>query len=247
MCRTVRCACWCGRICHTQLHIKMAAYGGGLKCERRVDMRMEKPEWPEVFYINLDHRGDRRESVLSELRKVGYPEHKIHRVDAVRKENGALGCGLSHIKALREVRERGLEQAIILEDDFVWREAPAVTRDTLSGALRGDWDVCLLSCHGELAADTGQEALRGVKSCQTTSGYMVRPGGIEPLLEVFEETVNQPENEDTFEASLIASNHIDQRWKALQGGPGWRATAPLLGRQMDGYSDITQQEESYMV
>ena len=43
------------------------------------------------------------------------------------------------------------------------------------------------------------------------------------------------------------SNHIDQRWKALQGGPGWRATAPLLGRQMDGYSDITQQEESYMV
>lgn len=204
-------------------------------------------DWPDVFFINLAHREDRRASMLQELQKIGYPSHKIHRIDAVRRKNGALGCGLSHIKALETIRDRGLAQAIILEDDFVWRHPRELTQHTLGGALQADeWDVCLLSCNGTVAKASHRNLSR-VQDCQTTSGYMVRSDGIQPLLDVFRKTVNLPSNVDTFEASKQPKHHIDQQWKALQGDSRWRATAPLLGKQREGYSDITHTHVDYNV
>jgi hypothetical protein len=64
---------------------------------------------------------------------------------------------------------------------------------------------------------------------------------------VFRKTVNLQTNTNTFEASLNPWNHIDHQWTVLQGTPRWRATAPLLGKQHKGYSDITRKVENYKV
>ena len=55
-----------------------------------------------ILYINLEHRPDRNEHCLNEIRKIDPLLTKTHRIDAVcNKSNGALGCTLSHIKALQ--------------------------------------------------------------------------------------------------------------------------------------------------
>ena len=55
-----------------------------------------------ILYINLEHRPDRNDHCLNEIRKIDPLLTKTHRIDAIlNKINGALGCTLSHIKALQ--------------------------------------------------------------------------------------------------------------------------------------------------
>jgi glycosyl transferase family 25 len=74
---------------------------------------------PHLFYINLADRTDRRERVEEQLRPVNYPQHLVHRIDAIRKNNGAIGCGLSHIRALETIQQMDIPYGMVLEDDFM--------------------------------------------------------------------------------------------------------------------------------
>ena len=69
----------------------------------------------KIFYINLDSREDRKKLCEEQLDKLGW---KYERIPAIRKENGALGCVLSHIKVLTKARDNKLPYVIIFEDDF---------------------------------------------------------------------------------------------------------------------------------
>jgi len=71
-----------------------------------------------ILYINLEHRKDRNEHILNEIHKICTDNSKIHRIDAIKNDNGALGCGLSHIKALEYAVKNEWKTVLILEDDF---------------------------------------------------------------------------------------------------------------------------------
>ena len=49
----------------------------------------------EIHILNELHK-----ICTDELHKICTDDSKIHRIDAIKNDNGALGCGLSHIKAL---------------------------------------------------------------------------------------------------------------------------------------------------
>lgn len=204
--------------------------------------------YPHLFYINLAHRTDRKERLLGELEKVHYPQERIHRINAIRKQNGALGCGLSHIKALEKIQEMNLKEAIILEDDFVWKVPPDEVLTILHDALdQSYWEICLLACNGYVSDPHNH--LGKVDVCQTASGYIVRRDYVQPLLDNWRDTMTRPENIDTHEAADIPENHIDQSWKTLQSQDSnvWVATQPLLGIQGESYSDIMQGHVNYQV
>ena len=51
-----------------------------------------------IYYINLDHREDRKTQFLQEMAKAGVPPDKIVRISAVPKPGqGDWGCSLSHL------------------------------------------------------------------------------------------------------------------------------------------------------
>ena len=58
---------------------------------------------------------------------INYPNDKIVRIDAIKKENGTIGFGLSHIKVLKTaLKEHDINDYItILEDDFEWKKSNA--------------------------------------------------------------------------------------------------------------------------
>ena len=50
-----------------------------------------------AFYINLEHRTDRKEQIENELSIMGI---NAKRFNAVCTTNGAIGCTMSHLKLL---------------------------------------------------------------------------------------------------------------------------------------------------
>ena len=85
------------------------------------------------FYINLEHRKDRKKQITNELNKMKIPINKIVRVNAIRnKRNGHIGCCKSHIKALNNALTNNYKYTMILEDDFIFTKSKAVVDKKMS-------------------------------------------------------------------------------------------------------------------
>tara|TARA_Y100001970_G_scaffold293482_1_gene440548 strand:- start:5240 stop:5845 length:606 start_codon:yes stop_codon:yes gene_type:complete len=191
-----------------------------------------------ILYINLKDRTDRKENIVKQMTKVEYPMKKLIRINAVKKEDGALGCALSHIKALKKAQKLGNKYTLILEDDFMWKSSNSTIDKTLGHILKLDnWDVCLLACNGKVKKFTNHSK---VIECQTASAYIININYIPKLLELWESKIKP---------GIWNPKHcaIDQTWKILQKKDNWISTNPLIGKQMPSYSDIEKQKVDYGV
>lgn len=200
---------------------------------------------PKIYYINLKHRKDRKENLLKQLKMINYPNDKIVRIDAIKKDNGAIGCGLSHIKVLKiALKEHDINDYItILEDDFEWKKSNAY--DVIMNAISSDtdWNVILLACNGKV--NKYNKKLLKVGSCSTTSGYIIKIKYIPELLKIWEKDMNSLLNDSKINRGF-ESRAIDQSWKKLQKDK-WYTTNPIIGKQMASYSDIEQKQVDYGV
>ena len=200
-----------------------------------------------VLYINLEHRVDRREHILSELARMGVPSDKIWRVDAVRRDVGALGCTLSHVKAMDLVLEKGWRHVLILEDDFTWMpgcSAEEIGRqvEDLISSKAGRWDVVQISWNpsGRIVGTGRLPWLRRATGVRTTSGYFVRGGFTEDLKMCFGEAAAE-----MIRFGWASDRCCDMWWHGLQNDSDWYVAFPPWGYQMDGWSDVEGKDVSY--
>ena len=56
-----------------------------------------------TYYINLKHRKDRKEETVNELKSFGI--NNPIRFNAIKDENGAIGCSKSHLEVLKIARK----------------------------------------------------------------------------------------------------------------------------------------------
>ena len=199
-----------------------------------------------ILYINLDYRTDRNTHILSELHKWGIDSSKIHRVDAVCKTPGALGCGLSHIKALTEAFSHSeWNTVLILEDDFTFRSIVSSEINHQIAQLITShpfFDVGLLSYNPEYIkyTDTAIPSIKRIQYSQTTSSYLIRRHYIPTLLQNMKVA--------TYDMERFGKRHencIDIHWTTLQPNGHWYGIFPAIGYQYDNYSDIEQRITSY--
>lgn len=127
-----------------------------------------------VFYINLEHRIDRKEHVERELTELGW---KFSRFNAVRMpSNPALGCTLSHLKILENAKKDNLEHVVIVEDDICFTNKQLFLENLNNVLTSGKhFDVCVLS--GNLLPPYKQfikNSAIQVSHSQTTTGYIVK-------------------------------------------------------------------------
>ena len=66
------------------------------------------------FYINLEHRTDRKDSFLYDLPKGIF---NVNFFKAVKHSKGAHGCGLSHMYLIKYAKDNNLPYMIVAEDD----------------------------------------------------------------------------------------------------------------------------------
>jgi GR25 family glycosyltransferase involved in LPS biosynthesis len=191
-----------------------------------------------VFYINLAHRQDRKEHIEAQIKGAGIPSTKVHRIDAVKRTPGALGCTLSHIKTFEQFLENpAWRTALVLEDDFTFAE-PQTFEKSLAAfqASFPDWECLTLSYNPQRFAylDTSKSNVKKVLQTVTTSGYVIRKPFVSKLLNNWR---------------LVADLHMelgdhghtacDVSWQSLQPAANWYALVPAVGHQCDSYSDIT--------
>jgi GR25 family glycosyltransferase involved in LPS biosynthesis len=220
--------------------------------KKQVDMMSEREGLDNVdviYYINLDHRTDRKQEFLQEMHKAGIPESKIVRVSAVKMDGrGDLGCSRSHIKAMDLFIASNYDNCIVFEDDFHWMpNADPVSAMKEFFNYRMDYDVLMLSANEVRTDKTDRSILRRVINVQTASGYMVHKDFAPTLLENFVEGANlleQGYNEGKPDAAQYA---VDQYWKKLQPDNEWFMIYPKLGKQRASMSDIVGGKVDYGV
>jgi len=182
-----------------------------------------------AFYINLDHRTDRRAEVEKEFEEKGLT---VERFPATQYNPGAIGCNLSHIGVLTTARRRGYDAVMIFEDDFQFLISKAEW-DDLIAKLPSSYDVVMLS-YNLVASTPHDETFHRVQEVQTTSGYIVHSRFYDRLISRWEEG-----------ARLFMANPgldwvyiLDQYWKPLQPEAEWFAYKVRIGKLRHIFSDI---------
>jgi hypothetical protein len=137
-----------------------------------------------AFYINLEHRTDRKIHVEEQLKNIG-----IHatRFNAIKMENGAIGCCMSHLKLLEMAKLNKLDHILILEDDIMFLD-PILFKNQFNKFMEihgNNWDVILLAGNNMPPYENIDETCIKVSRCQTTTGYLVNGHFINPLLTQF--------------------------------------------------------------
>lgn len=185
-----------------------------------------------VFYINLDHRTDRRTSVEAQLDKFGW---KYTRFPAIKHEHGAIGCTQSHIAVLKKAVEQDLDFVVIVEDDILFTK-PAVFKSSLDKFLKSgiDYDVLFLGGNSYAPHKKINDFCIRTFNCQTTVGYVVKKNFFKVLIDNFTQSAN------------MLSKHpkkphlycLDMYWKSLQKTYKFYYLIPATVTQLKSYSDI---------
>ena len=200
-----------------------------------------------IYYINLSHREDRKNQFLDNFNSAN--ENKIHRVDAhYYKNNGAVGCLMSHITALNLAlnNESSGENILICEDDLEIKDMDYCNKmlKLLFENIK-DWDVIMLghntsdSRDMDIKTDSGEKIIKILDS-QTTSGYLIKKSYIPKLLEIYENDMNS-----YLKTNIWAGYYTDQSWKQLQKPDNWYTFVPPVAVQRPSYSDIVKQDVDY--
>jgi len=192
-----------------------------------------------VMYINLASRTDRNTHVQEQLKKIGvnHPE----RFNAIKLEDGALGCSMSHLKCVEHAKKNNYETIFICEDDIEFLDPTqflSQVQSFLSSSIK--WDVVLVAGNNMLPYLPGNDTCIKILNCQTTTGYIVKREYYDILIDNYktgiQKLLKEPFNNEY---------KIDKYWFKLQRRDNWYLIIPLTVIQREDYSDIEKKVTNF--
>ena len=194
-----------------------------------------------IFYINLDHRVDRRREIESELSGFNLPYERYTAIET--PGFGILGCSNSHLGVLKLAKERGYKNVLIFEDDFQFKISKSEFEHQLDKlfSIPIQIDICMLG-YALNRGEVSQEYpwITRVYDAQTMSGYLVNHSMYDKLIDLYEWAF--PLLANTKEHWKYA---CDQVWKRLQSDAQWYCFTERMGVQRPSYSDNSEHFEDY--
>lgn len=219
------------------------------RVRRDTDNWIEKEQFPlifldQIYYINLEDRKDRKESIINEIKIIDPELKKTTRINAIKHEKGAIGCGKSHILALEDAEKNNYQTVMILEDDFLFSAKLEILNKTYQELINFDKNYNLFLVGKNLRG--GKKITRNlieVHNAQTTSCYIIKNKFIHELRKNFTKAI------EGLEKGGKRDNYaIDMYWKKLQGrGKKIYTSRVKLGYQRAGYSDIEKRNVFYNI
>jgi GR25 family glycosyltransferase involved in LPS biosynthesis len=193
-----------------------------------------------TLFINLEHRTDRLNHALNEFKKMGI---KAERVNAIKMQNGAIGCTMSHIKCIELAKSRDWEQVFICEDDISFLKPELLKRNIELFYNNDDilWDVLIIGGNNVPPYQQLYEYTARIFRNQTTTGYIVKKHYYDTLLTNFKESaanlLRNPNNKREYA--------LDIYWNRLQMQDFWYMITPPTVTQYENYSDIECETTNY--
>jgi glycosyl transferase family 25 len=193
-----------------------------------------------IFYINLASRPDRKQHVESQLKSLGITT--FQRFNAIKLENGALGCSMSHLKCLETAKAAGWSHLLIVEDDILFLN-PELFKSQLNKFLSTHkmWDTILVAGNNIPPYQPIDDTCIRVCRCQTTTGYLVQSHYFDTLIENIKTGIKNLMHSPS-QHVLYA---IDKYWFHLQKRDNWYLIIPLSVTQREDYSNIEKRPTNY--
>jgi glycosyl transferase family 25 len=188
----------------------------------------------KVVFINLESRTDRKEKIESELSKY-FSQEKVIRFNAIRDDQGAIGCTKSHIAVLEMATQQNWKNVLIVEDDVIWSNNFEKVYPLLFMLSKRRFDVITLG-----TCFTSYTENYKLLSGQTTTAYLVNCDYYSKLLENFKEGL-----ELLITTNIQEKYAIDQHWKLLQKTDDWYCVVPSIMVQAPSFSDIGNSFANY--
>ena len=207
------------------------------------------------YYINLDHRADRNKDTIKLLKYIGIEEPR--RFSAIKQENGALGCSMSHLECLKLAKKNKYPYVAILEDDIELSSHTSkslgksgtscnITEQDIQTRIKDvidkKFDVLFLGGNniGNYEKIDPNNNYIKINNCQAPHSYIVKEHYYDTLLQNIEESINL--------LSKTGSNHycIDMYFKKLQKTDEWWFMTPPIFIQKADYSDIQKKHVNYI-
>ena len=192
------------------------------------------------YYINLDHRKDRKEETLKELKKIGI--HNPNRFNAIKNEKGAIGCSMSHLKVIELAKKNNWDYVVVFEDDVKFVK-PEETLKKLNKIVNSNinWNVILLGGNNFKPYEIINEDCIKVNNCQCCSSYIVQKSYYEVLINHWTKGLDKLIR--TYDYPKYA---CDQYWKLLQKKDNFLLITPVEVVQREDYSDIEKTNVNYI-
>lgn len=188
----------------------------------------------------MEHRLDRFIEINAELSNMGLEGEQFN---AVTHSLGYVGCSSSHLELLKLAKSRNYKNILILEDDFEF----LVSKDELEKELsqffdsKIEYDVCMLAYLLIESHNINEYPfIKRVISAQTSAGYLVNEKYYDKLIKLYEWA--NPILEQSQHHWIWA---YDQIWKQLQQTDKWVCFTKRIGKQRDGFSDISNGYVNY--
>jgi glycosyl transferase family 25 len=134
------------------------------------------------YCINLDRREDRWKESVREFEKHSMAVIRFRAIDGnihgVEKENGAsdgdIGCTLSHLELVRELKANSIPYALVLEDDITFIDDFNNLFQQYLEEVPEDWDMIYLGGNhvGELT-QVSEHVFKTTKT-YTTHAYLIK-------------------------------------------------------------------------
>jgi hypothetical protein len=198
------------------------------------------PLTSSIYYINLDSRIDRLKGLQTNFDEKKFP--LAIRQPAVKKNNGALGCALSHIKVLESfLLESTSDLLIVAEDDCRFLiDFPGLSR--LITEFNSAQDLCVfVICPSVQGLKIPiSENFDVSNNIQTTACYAVKRFFVPTLLANFKEAASSLEG-----GSDRNQSAIDINWKKLQQRFLFAVPREKIAFQQSSYSDIENKLVNY--
>lgn len=200
------------------------------------------------FYINLDYRFDRKSHFEEYIKNFDFFKN-IMRFSAIKFDNGAIGCGLSHIEVLKILKNIDSNYFCVFEDDFMIYDFSVFNcfmNDFEKIKTNSNWDIILLTPFfaKEKNDETNEELTKNkfIRICnaQTTTAYIIKKSFINVMIDNFIDAVNNLLNNGK---SVIYA--IDIYWKKLQKIHKFYTYKLRFAKQLVGFSDIEKKRINY--
>ena len=193
----------------------------------------------QTIYINLLSRTDRKNHVESELKKIGI--NNPTRFNAIKMENGALGCSMSHLKCVELAKKNNYDYVFICEDDITFLNPTLFTMQLqMFLSKHKSWDMILVAGNNMVPFEAVDSTCIKVSNCQTTTGYIVKREYYDKLIDNYKEGIQKQLKEPN-----VPEYKIDKYWFKLQKEDNWFLIIPLSVIQREDYSDIEKKKTNF--
>lgn len=192
-----------------------------------------------IFYINLASRPDRKLEIEEEFRRLRVRD--FERFDAIAREKGFVGCGLSHAAVLSG-ENYPEELVMVCEDDAQFLVSREEIDRIIESFVSQSWlDVLCLGIRVENKTIRIDQDFAISNNIQTASCYVVRRKNRALISSIFAKSAQKLER--GWPAWLFA---IDIAWKSAQR---WRLVFAVPNNtavvQRQSFSDIEKREVDY--